>query len=99
MGSVMKLNQGDPVRVMDDNGSEGWPGRVVRVHPDAAEVEYASWTEVFRLPDGRRGSRYLVPAGRRGPLRQIIRDYVAPVETGEPFRSAAEREWDASRGD
>jgi len=25
--------------------------------------------------------------------------WVAPVETGEPFRSAAERERDASRGD
>jgi hypothetical protein len=25
--------------------------------------------------------------------------FIAPVETGEPFRSAAEREWDDSRGD
>ena len=27
-----------------------------------------------------------------------LREYTAPVETGEPFRSAAEAEWDASRG-
>ena len=39
------------------------------------------------------------PSGRSGPVRQILRDYVAPVETGEPFRSAAEAEWDDSRGD
>ena len=38
------------------------------------------------------------PRERRGPLRRIIRVYVAPVETGEPFRSGAEAEWDASRG-
>ena len=31
------------------------------------------------------------PAGRRPA-------YIAPVETGEPFRGAAEREWDDSRG-
>jgi hypothetical protein len=55
----MMLNPGDRVRVMDDNGSEGWPGRVIRVHSDAAEIGYAGWAEVFRLPDGRRGSRYL----------------------------------------
>ena len=27
-----------------------------------------------------------------------LRLYIAPVETGEPFRSGAEREWDDSRG-
>jgi hypothetical protein len=61
MGSIMILNPGDYIRVMDDNGSEGWTGRVVRVHSDTAEIEYAGYTEIFRLPDGRRGSRYLDP--------------------------------------
>jgi hypothetical protein len=32
-------------------------------------------------------------------VRQVRREYIAPVETGEPWRSAAEREWDDSRGD
>jgi phage gp37-like protein len=54
----MKPSPGDNVRVVDDNGGE-WPGRVIRVHSDAVEVEYAGWAEVFRLPDGRRGSRYI----------------------------------------
>ena len=56
----MILNPGDEVRVMDDNGSAGWPGRVVQAHSDTAEIEYAGYSEIFRLPDGRRGSRYLV---------------------------------------
>ena len=58
MGGVMMLSPGDSVRVIDDHGGE-WSGRVILAYPDAVEVEYAGWSEIFRLPDGRRGSRYL----------------------------------------
>jgi hypothetical protein len=49
-----------------------------------------------RVPEG-----WTVPEPRlaqHGPWDQYA-EYIAPVETGEPFRSAAERDWDASRGD
>jgi hypothetical protein len=61
------LGPGDPVQVFDDHlaaGSPGWAGRVVAVHADALEVSYAGDTETFRLPDGRRGARYLRSAGK-----------------------------------
>jgi hypothetical protein len=62
------LRAGDPVWVMDDSGSDGWAGRVTEVHLDSLAVEYAGDTEIFRLPDGRLGARYLVI--RDGDARQ-----------------------------
>jgi hypothetical protein len=50
---------GDPAWVLDDNGSSGWPGHVISVSSDAADVYYAGCTEAFSLPDGRRGTRFL----------------------------------------
>jgi hypothetical protein len=58
-GDLAALVAGDPVWVMDDNGSAGWPGQVIAVSADALEVSYAGWTEAFRLSDGRNGPRYL----------------------------------------
>lgn len=60
--ALTALRPGDPVEVLDDHlaaGSPGWAGRVVRAHADALEVAYAGDTGMFRLPDGRSGTRYL----------------------------------------
>lgn len=57
--NLTALVPGDPVWVMDDNGSDGWPGQVIAASADTLEVHYAGWTEAFRLPDGRCGARYL----------------------------------------
>ena len=49
---------------------------------------------VVEIPPGAEGRQ----RAQHGPRDQYA-EYIAPVETGEPFRGAAEREWDASRGD
>ena len=60
------LVAGDPVHVMDDHGSAGWPGRVIAVTADTLEVRYGGGTELFRRSDGRRGHRYLTAAKTAG---------------------------------
>jgi hypothetical protein len=57
--NLAELTAGDPVRVMDDHGSAGWPGRVTAATADTLEVHYGGATETFRRADGRRGHRYL----------------------------------------
>jgi hypothetical protein len=56
----MNLQRDDQVWVIDDYGSVAWPGRIVAVTGDSAEIFYGGDYEIFSLPDGRRGNRWLV---------------------------------------
>jgi hypothetical protein len=62
------------VWVVDDNGGCAWPGRVVVVFNTSAEIHYGGSAEIFGLPDGRRGSRWLLtgPVACRGCEKMIV---------------------------
>jgi hypothetical protein len=67
---------------------EGAPGTD---EPDRLFRVLVVVTETLPGAEGRQPAQH-------GPWDQYA-EYIAPVETGEPFRGAAERDWDASRGD
>lgn len=68
------------------------PDRVFRVVLTVAEL--VTTEAAFRaLEEVREDVR------KRQAFSPPVYPYIAPVETGEPFRSGAEREWDDSRGD
>lgn len=80
------------------------PGRIVT---PPAQLDHANSPRARALRrDGERwlaaeelareGTRRTAPV-KTGEPRRTVRPYIAPFETGEPWRSSAEAEWDHSR--